>query len=208
MKPTVSDSRNAPPSGNSIRRNRRVERREQHVLCEHARSGKRVEQCRFSGVRVADKGNDLLIGRLPVLPVQASRPLYHCKLASDRIDAFADGTPVGLDLSFAGTAKKAETAPLALKVRPRPDKPAFLIGETRQFNLQPALFAARAVGEDLKNEPRAVENLRVPCLFEIALLDGADHVVHDRNRDILGLDDRREFLDLSRAEKCCGPGLS
>ena len=122
--------------------------------------------------------------------MQPPRALDDGKLAPDRIDAFADGAAVRLDLRLAGAAQKAETAPLALKVRPGPHKPAFLIGETRQLDLQPALLAVRPVGEDFQNEPGTVENLRVPGFLEIALLDRAQRVVHNRNRNILGLDDR------------------
>ena len=140
--------------------------------------------------------------------VQAPRPLDDLKLASYRVDAFADGAPVGLDLRLAGAAQKAETAPLAFKVRPRPDEPALLIGEARQLDLQPALLAACPIGKDLKNEPGTIENLRVPGLFEVSLLDRAEHVVYDCHRDIAGLDDRSEFLDLARTEKSCRPWLN
>ncbi len=135
------------------------------------------------------------------------RPLDDGKLAPDRIDALADGAPVGFDLGLAWAAKKAETAPLALKVRPGSDEAAFLIGKPRQFDLQPALLAARPVGEDFQNQPRPIENLRVPGLLEITLLDRAQQVVDDRNRNILSLDDRGEFLDLPGTEKRCGPGI-
>ncbi len=139
--------------------------------------------------------------------MQAPRPLDHRKLTPDCIDALADGAPVGLDLRLAGAAQKAETAPLAFKVRPRPDKPALLIGKSRQFDLQPAFLAARPIGKNLKNEPGAVENLRVPGLFEVALLDRAQHVVDNRNRDIPRLDNRSKFLDFPRPQKGRGPGL-
>ena len=91
-------------------------------------------------------------------------------------------------------------------MRPGSDKAAFLIGKPRQFDLQPALLAACPVGEDFQNKPRPIENLRVPGLLEIALLDRAQRVVDNRNRNILSLDDRGEFLNFPGTEKRGGPG--
>ena len=150
-----------------------IKRREQHVFCEHASPREGVEKRRFPRVRIADEGNHLLLRQLPAFAVQPPCALDDGKVAANHIDAFADSAAVRLDLRLARAAQKAETAPLTFKVRPGPDKPAFLIGETRQLDLQPAFLALRPVCEDFQNEPGTVEHLRVPRFLEIALLDRA-----------------------------------
>ncbi len=65
----------------------------------------------------------------------------------------------------------------------------------------------RALGENLKNEPGPVEDLGVPGLFEVALLDRAQRMVDDGDSHILRLDDACDFLNLSGAQKRRGPRL-
>ena len=98
----------------------------------------------------------MLFGQFAAFTMEPPRALHHAKFIADRVDALADGATVGFDLRLTGASEEAETAALALKMRPGADEPAFLIGEARQFDLQPAFLAARAVGKDLENKPGSI----------------------------------------------------
>jgi hypothetical protein len=62
------------------------------------------------------------------------------------------------------------SAALALEVRPGAHQSRLLIIQVRQLHLQSTFACARAPAEDFKNKARAVDDLRIPCLFQIALL--------------------------------------
>ena len=122
-------------------------------------------------------------------------------------DALADGSPVRFYLRFARAAKEAEAAALPLQMRPGAYQPAFLIGQPRKLHLQPSGFAVSALGEDFENKPGPVENLGIPGLFEVALLDGRQRVVDDDDLDLLRGHDSADFVHLARAEECGGARL-
>ena len=125
----------------------------------------------------------------------------------DALDAILDHAPVGFQLRLAGTAEKAETAALALKMGPGAHQPAFLIIEMGVLDLQRAFAGARAPAEDFQNQSGAVDDLGVPGLFQIALL-------HRRNRAIHYDDGRGEafhqsgnFIDFAGADISRRPDL-
>ena len=62
---------------------------------------------------------------------------------------------------------------------PRPHQAAALIVEGGQFDLQPAFVRAGAGAEDFQDQSRAVDDLGLPRLLEIALLHGRQLVVDD-----------------------------
>ena len=158
---------------------RRVERREQAVFGEHVGLGQRVEERRLAGIRVADQRDDRMAGALAVLALQAPARDDRLELALDLGDAVADHPPVGLDLRLAGAAEEAEAAALALKMGPAADQPALLVVEMRQLDLQRAFPRLRALAEDLEDQAGAVDDLGLPGLLEIALLDRGQRVVDD-----------------------------
>ena len=92
-------------------------------------------------------------------------------------------------------------------MRPGAHQPAFLIGQPRQFHLQPPGLALRALAEDFEDKPGAVENLGVPGLFEVALLDRGQRVVDDDDLCLLRLHNGADFLNLARAEQGRGARL-
>src|SRR5215208_3057015 len=96
----------------------RIERREQSVLDENRfRAGKRFENRRFTGVRVAYQRCAEL--SLSCCPSNLSRLLNVCEPLLQETNAMIDETPVCLQLSLAGTSH-SNTAPEFLEVSPHP----------------------------------------------------------------------------------------
>ena len=125
---------------------------------------------------------------------------------ADFRDAFADQSPIRFDLCFAGAAEKAEAAALTFQVGPAFDETAALIGQMSQLDLQAAFPRLRALPENLENQRGAIEHLRVPRLFQIALLHRAQIGVDD---DHFGFEFPRicgDLVHLAAADQCCRNG--
>ncbi len=90
---------------------------------------------------------------------------------------------------------------------PGAHQPAFLIGQPRQLHLQPPGLALRALAENFEDEPGAVEDLGVPGLFEVALLDRRQRVVDDDDLCLFRAHNGADLLNLARAEQGRGTRL-
>ena len=123
-------------------------------------------------------------------------------------DARLDLPAVGLDLRLARAAEEAEAAALALKVRPGADEPALLVVQMGKLDLQPAFLGLRALAEDFEDQPGAVEHLRGPRLFEVALLHGAQRMVDDDELRVVDAGERRDLLHLPAPEQRRRSGLA
>src|SRR5206468_4042881 len=95
---------------------------------------------------VARKAAISSVGRPDTM--QRAGALDLVELALDFGHAVADQAPIGLDLGFAGTAKEAEAAALALEVGPAPDQPPRLIIEMRELDLHAAFGSDGALAEN------------------------------------------------------------
>jgi hypothetical protein len=137
--------------------------------------------------------------------VQFARSLDAFELLLDALDPVGNHTPVGLDLGFARPAEEAEAAALAFQMRPGADEPALLIIQMRQFDLKRAFPRSRPLAENFKNEARPVDDLRVPCLLEIALLNGTQCVIDKDEARLLRAHQTGNLLDLSFSQECCRP---
>jgi hypothetical protein len=140
--------------------------------------------------------------------MQPPRRLHFLEFVLQPRDAIADQAAVGFDLGLAGAAHESESAALALQMGPRPHQPAALIIEMRQFDLQRTFLGLGAAAEDFQNQPGAVENLGVPRLLEIALLDRRQRAIHHHKFDVVARDQAGDLLDLAFAEIARRPDLA
>jgi hypothetical protein len=185
-KPTVSERMTGVPAGSSTRRS----------------VGSRVANRRGSAKTCA-RVSRLNSVDLPALQAPACR--HRGELLLDADDPLLDDAPVGLDLCLAGTAQETEAAALPLEVGPAADEPAPLIFEMGELDLQLAFTGMRPLAKDLEDQPGPVDDLRLPGTLEIALLDRRERMVDDDQRDLLGLDPRRNLVDLAAAEEGARP---
>ena len=174
----------------------------------HVGAGQAIEQRRFAGIGVADQRDDAIRHPLPAGAVQAPRRLHFFDIALEPRDALADQAAVGLDLGFAGAAHESEAAALALQMGPGSHQAAALIIQMRELDLQRAFLGLGAAAEDFQNQPGAVENLGVPGLLQIALLDRRQRAIHHHQFDMLAGNEPDDLLDLALAEIGRGPDLA
>ena len=175
-----------------------VECGEQAVLDEHLRAGERVEERALAGVGVADDGRAELAA--PPAALCLALALDRLQLALEPGDALAHDAAVGLELGLARTAR-ADAARLALQVLPHAGEPRQRVLELRQLHLQPRLARARAAGEDVEDQLRAIHHLAPERLLEVAHLGGREVVVEDDHVGIQRFDPRLDLLELALADE-------
>ena len=179
---------------------RRVERREQHIGRQHARRRHAIEQRRLTGIGVADQRHGRIRHPLAAVAMQLAGALDLLEFAFDALDAVFDHSPVGFELRLARAAEKAVAAALALKMGPGADQTAFLIIEMRVLDLQRAFAGAGAPAEDFQNQSGAIDDLRAPGFFEIALLHRGDWAVHHHHGRGMAFDQPGNLVDLAGAD--------
>src|SRR5581483_436865 len=96
---------------------------------------------------------------------------------------------------LAGTGEADAAAALALEMRPSAHEARREMLQLRELDLQFAFVRARALGEDVEDQSRAIEHAALQELLEIALLARRQLVIEDRE---LGPGRRREIGDLLR----------
>ena len=132
--------------------------------------------------------------------MQPPRRLNLFQLVLEAADTLADQATVCFDLGFAGTAHETKAASLAFQMRPRPDQARALIVQMRKLDLQRAFFCLGAAAEDFEDQPGAVDNLGVPGLLEVALLDRRQRAIHHHQFDVVTGDEAHDLLDLALAD--------
>jgi len=130
------------------------------------------------------------------------------ELATNSGHSVPNKPSIGLYLCFAGTAKETETAPLPLQVGPASNKPARLIVEMGQFDLQATFGCCRSFAKDLENQAGPIDHLALGFFFERLLLDGSQRRIDDQQPDIMFLGERGNLFDLPLSEQTRRPDLA
>jgi len=116
-----------------------------------------------------------------------------------------DVAAVGLQLRFAGAlgadGTLAAGARLPLQMRPHADQARQQILVLRQLHLQAALLRLGALGEDVEDEPAAVEHLHAEFIGQYAHLGGREVIVEDDHGRLLARDQLLDLGDLALADE-------
>ncbi len=190
-----------PPVRQLHRPECRVQGGEQHVLGLDLGARQAVEQGRLAGVGVAHQSQGRERRALARRPLQPAGAAHVLELALELDDALGQKPPVGLDLGLTRAAKEAEAAALALKVGPGPYKTRALVGQPRQFDLQPALARAGPATEDLQDQAGPVDHLGLPRLLQIALLHRREGVVDHHYMGVACAAEGGDLVGLALAEQ-------
>ena len=182
----------------------RVEGREQRVLDEHPGVGEPVEQRGLAGVGVArDRDAGDVVARA-LLAHRLAGALEVLELAAQLGDLGVDAAPVGLDLGLTGTtatdaaAVGADAATgLAGEVATPAAQPLLHVLQLGELDLRLALLGLRVLGEDVEDQPGAVDRLDLELVLEVAQLAGGQVAVEDHRVGAGGLHDLAQPLDLA-----------
>ena len=152
----------------------RVQRGEQLVGGVGIGAGQGIEQRRLAGIGVADQRHPRQLAaharasHLGVLDFDFLQALLQ------HVDALLQQAAVGFELGFAGTAQADGTTALALQVGPAAHQARGHVLELRQFDLQLAFGAARALREDVQDQAGAIDHATFQRALEVALLHRAE----------------------------------
>ena len=116
----------------------------------------------------------------------------------------ADYAAVGLDLALAGTAARSRAAPLPLEVRPHARKPGQQILALRELDLRFRIGRRRPLDEYVQNQARAVVDLVLEHLVQIAKLRRRKLVVENHVAYLVLLDEGRDLGELALAYESLG----
>ena len=111
----------------------------------------------------------------------------------------ADDPPVGLELALAGAAR-ADPALGPRQVGPQPGQARQLVLELGELDLEPAFVGLGVQGEDVEDQPAAVDDLDVEQLLERLLLGRRQLVVGDEQVEAGLALGRDELLGLALAD--------
>ena len=190
-----------------------VEGGEERVLHEHARTGEPIEQARLACIRVARQGHGRRTSPLARPALGTAYPLHLLELAAQHGHLVADSPAIGLDLGLARTTRAHATgcAPRATarlarqRLAPAP-KAREEVLHLRERHLRATGLAARVLGEDVKDEPRAVDDLHLDDILEMPQLAGTELTVADHRVRARGDHEVAQFASLAGADVRRGIG--
>ena len=158
MKPTVSETSISRSSGRRTRRTSGSSVTKSASEATASASREPVEERRLAGVGVADQrhgGHERLVAPLAQL---SAPPAHLLDVVADHLDARADPAAVHLELGLARTPG-ADAAAEPRERAAGADQARQQVLELRQLDLQLAFARARAPGEDVEDELRAIDDL-------------------------------------------------
>jgi hypothetical protein len=120
------------------------------------------------------------------------------------LDGGGDHATVELYLGLAGAAPCADTTPLALQVRPTPNKTRAQVLKAGKFDLQLAFVTARPLGEYFQNEKRPVIDRQLQTALQVPLLAGAQTLVKQNFLCAVLLGQQFDLIGLTRSHKESG----
>ena len=183
-----------------------VERGEQLVGRIGLGTGQHVEQRGLAGVGVAHQGHARQFAahagtaHLGALHFDFFQPLLQL------LDALLQQAAIGFQLRLTGAAQADGTAALALQVGPAADQARGHVAQLRQFHLQLAFVAARALGEDVQDQAGAVQHAALQEFLQIAFLAGREREVDQHQVGAGRVGGRLHFLQLAAADQRGGIG--
>ena len=172
---------------------RGVERGEQLVGGVRLRTRHRVEQRGLAGIGVADQRDARQLAAHARPAHLRALHLHLVQPALQRLQPLLQHAAVELKLRLAGAAQADGAAALALKVGPAAHQARGHVAQLRQFDLQLAFVALRTLGEDVQDQPGAVDHAALQRALQVALLGGRQRVV---DQDEVGPGRVRGGLDL------------
>ena len=140
----------------------RIERGKQLVLGQRASLSQPIEQRALARVGVADQRDDRHAGPLARRALAGAVDADAFDLFLERADAGADQASVDLDLGLARSTAHADTADLTFEVGPGARQTRQQVFQPRQVDLHAAFVGARALGEDVQDQQRAIDDAHDP----------------------------------------------
>ena len=135
-----------------------VQRGKELILCVHVCAGHGVEQGGLAGVGIAHQRHHGHVVLFAALAAQSALLLHRVQTAAQLGHALADTAAVHFQLAFAGAAG-ADAAGQTAQHQTLTDQPGGLVLQLCQRDLQLALRAGCALGEDVQNQRGAVHHL-------------------------------------------------
>ena len=183
----------------------RVERLEEAIVHGRTRAGERVQQRRLAHVRVARERDGRRLRAAARLSAHGALLPEPAQASPQQRDAPTRQASIRLELRLARASRPDSTAQ-ALEVLPHAAHAREVVLELRELDLQLALRADRVLREDVEDQLRAVDDARLQCVLERALLHRVELVVDDqdlRARHRVGL---LQLLELALADVATSVG--
>ena len=192
------------PAGQVELAHRRIEGREERVLHEHARAGEPIEQTGLAGVRVAGQCDSGCTRALARTTLGTAYPLHVLQLAAQHRHLVADATAISLDLGLArttgahaaGGAARASARLTRQRLTPTAQTRKEIL-HLRKRHLRATGLAARVLGEDVEDEPGAVDDLHLDHLLQVTQLARAELSIADDGVGASGDDEIAELPGLA-----------
>lgn len=173
----------------------RVQCGKQHVLCQHVRAGKPVEQRRFSGIGIADQRDDRQFAFLSARALHRPLPRKLLHFRAQVVQTPANAPAADFQLRFARAARP-DAAAQARQRHAFANQPRQLIAQLRHLHLQFSRTRLGALGENIQNQRGSVDDLDAAEILQIANLRAAEFVVHNHHVAAKALNVQRKVLRL------------